>query len=774
MPASGRPTLTLPQAIQAIRAAYLSNDWAQAQRLCGLVLGAHPGNFDALNWLGIIAARSGRTEEAADLFARAAAVNPLDSSAHNNRGNVLRELRRYDEALDCYERALAIAPADAEALHNRGLVLLELTRFDDANASFERALALEPGLALTHYGSGLALKNLGRWTEALAAFERASELRPDFAEAFCEHGNVLQLLGRHEDALSSYGRSLAQAPRFAQALNCRGIALHELRLFRDALEDFDHALCIDPRIAELHLNRGHTLQALGRLDAALAGYERAIELQPDFAEAHNSRGNVLCRLSRFEEAIGSYDSAAGPAAVVDWLCGNRLFAMLQICRWTGLRESLAAIVRQIAAGGRAVQPFTALCALASPESQRRAAEIFAAAWPAAARNPAANAPHGRRGRMIIGYYSADFHEHATALLMASLFESHDRRKFELVAFSFGPDRPGPMRARLSAAFDRFIDVGGASDREVARMSRDIGIDIAVDLKGYTDGHRMGIFANRAAPIQASYLGFPGTTGAPFMDYLIADRIVVPPENMRHFSEKLVYLPHSYYPTSYRSDFAGELSPGHAASRAEQGLPPLGFVFCCFNNVSKIVPDTFDGWMRILAAVEGSVLWLLAGNETAAFNLRREAALRGVAGERLVFARRLPFKEHLTRHRLAGLFLDTLPYNAHTTASDALWAGLPVLSRIGESFASRVAASLLHAVGLPELVATTPDEYESTAIGLARDPRLLAELRARLARNRLTMPLFDTNSLARHLEQAYESMIERHRTGLAPDDLQVRP
>jgi len=370
-------------------------------------------------------------------------------------------------------------------------------------------------------------------------------------------------------------------------------------------------------------------------------------------------------------------------------------------------------------------------------------------------------------KIRIGYYSADFHEHATTHLIAEMLERHDHEKFEFYGFSFGPNSSDNMRQRVAAAFDRFIDVKGQSDREVADLSAEIGIDIAVDLKGFTGDSRLGLFAERCAPIQASYLGYPGTVGAEFIDYIIADKILIPPEHQANFSEKVVYLPPSYQ----ANDSTRKISE-RAYTRQELSLPEIGFVFCSFNNTFKIFPETFDSWMRILRAVDGSVLWLLEDNASAAKNLRKEAEARGVDSARLVFGQRLLPAEHLARQRCADLFLDTTPCCAHTTASDALWAGLPVLTPAGKTFAGRVAASLLHALELPELVTSTPEAYEAKAIALATEPDQLRALRAKLEKNRLTSPLFRGETVARHIEAAYDAMYARYRAGLAPDIIEV--
>jgi predicted O-linked N-acetylglucosamine transferase (SPINDLY family) len=353
--------------------------------------------------------------------------------------------------------------------------------------------------------------------------------------------------------------------------------------------------------------------------------------------------------------------------------------------------------------------------------------------------------------------------------MAELFESHDKERFELFAFSFGPDSQDEMRQRVSRAFDRFIDVRFMSDMEVARMARELEIDIAIDLKGYTQDARPGIFSYRCAPVQVNYLGYPGTMGAEYMDYLIADKVLIPAESQTHYTENIVYLPHSYQVNDTK-----RVISDRTFTKAELGLPETGFVFCCFNNSYKITPTTFDSWMRILKAVEGSVLWLLEDSASATHSLQRQAQARGVQANRLIFAKRMPLSEHLARHRLADLFLDTLPYNAHTTCSDALWAGLPVLTLPGVSFAARVSASLLEAIELPELIAHSQADYEQLAIEFALNPARLTGVREKLASKRLTAPLYNTPLFTQHLESAYRQMHERHLAGCATGPIFIKP
>ena len=726
-----------------------------------------PDHAEAHNNRGITLQKLRRLDEALASYDRALQFRPDYADAHYNRGIALQELQRVDDALQSYELALKLDPAYAEAYSNRGNALKDLKRFEEALASYDRALTIKPDHAETHNNRGGVLQQLRRLDEALASYDRALELKPDYAEAYSNRGVTLQELNRLEEGLASYGRALTLKPDYVEVHINRGNTLKELNRLEEALASYGRALSLKPDDAEAFNNCGFTLQDMNRVEEALANYERALALKPDYTEVHINRGNALQDLSRFEEALASYRRALELKPNYEWLYGTWLHIKMRVCQWSNLSSQIEELAAGIARDEKITAPFPVIALADSVSLQRRAAEIWANADSPSRQSLPPIGKHSRRGRIRIGYYSADFHNHATTYLMAELFERHDKTKFELVAFSFGPDFHDEMRMRLCAAFDQFVDVRMKSDHEVALISRALQIDIAVDLKGFTRGERHRIFSYRAAPIQVAYLGYPGTMGVPYQDYLIADRTVIPRELRGQYAEKIVFLPNSYQVNDRRRRVADR-----RFSREGLGLPPRGFVFCCFNNTYKITPGTFDGWMRILKQVEGSVLWLLEDNEVAASNLRSEAEARGVGAARLIFAARLPLPEHLARHRAADLFIDTLPCNAHTTASDALWTGLPVLTCAGESFAARVAASLLNAIGLPELIAATQDHYEALAIELATDPDRLKTLREKLAENRLTTPLFDTDRFTRHIEDAYSQMYERYQADLGPDHIEV--
>jgi protein O-GlcNAc transferase len=708
-----------------------------------------------------------RADAALASFEQALIFRPNYAEALYNRGVALLALGRTPDALDSYERALEIRPEYAEAHNNRGNALKELERLDSALDSYDLAIKVKPDYAEAYNNRGVVLQDLRRFDAALASFERALEIKPSYAGACINRGNVLTDLGRFEDALISYERALEIKPDYAEAHNNRGNALKELKRFVGAFDSFERALKINPVYAAAYFNVGNVLAELKRLDEALLSYDRATRIKPDYADAYFNRGNVLQEMLCLDDALDSYGRALQINPNLESLYGTWLHTRMRLCEWSDLSTHIDSLATQIERAKKITPPFPVLTLVDSLSLQRQAAHIWADDKNSVTHMPAQIDRRRGRHKIRVAYFSADFHNHATAYLTAELFERHDPAKFELVAFSFGPDIRDEMRVRLSAAFDQFLDVSAKSDREIAEVSRELEIDIAVDLKGFTQDDRHRIFSYRAAPIQVNYLGYPGTTAAQCIDYIVADRTIIPEESRLYYSEKVVYLPNSYQVNDRQRQIADR-----EFSRTELGLPPVGFVFCCFNNAYKITPDTFDGWMRIVTQVDGSVLWLLEDNRTAAQNLRGEAGTRGVNPARLIFAPRIPSSEHLARHRAADLFLDTLPCNAHTTASDALWAGLPVLTRMGESFAARVAASLLNAVGLPELVTTTREQYETLAIDLAANPGRLATIAEKLRRNRLAAPLFDTELFARHLEDAYTQMYDRYQAGLNPDEIHV--
>lgn len=657
-------------------------------------------------------------------------------------------------------------------MNSRELAAL-LTAAEDATRAGRREEALdlyggllerEPGHALAHYKRGNVLKDLARPEAAVASYDAAIALDPAYANAYCNRGVVLATLGRFEAARQSYDRAIALNPGDALAHYNRSAVLIELADPTEALASLDRAITINPTYAEAHCNRGTLLKQLKRLPEALASFDRALSVHPDFYQAHLQRGNLLNEQRAWVPAIQSFREALRLQPDSPFLRGVLQHCRMHLGDWTNLETELEQLTRAIEAGEAVSPPFPLAALLDSPRIQRKAAQI----WVRECRAAAPLGTHAAGARLRVGFFSSDFHDHPVANLLAEVIELHDRSKYEFTAFAFGLDIRDSMRQRMESAFERFIDVRDKSDEEVVHLARTLNIDIALDLAGHTALARPMIFALRAAPIQINYLGYAGTLGAEFIDYLMADATVIPPSQREHYSEKIISLPDSLLPHDRTRPIATQ-----RLSREELRLPPSGCVFCCFNTSYKITPEVFDSWMRILLRTGESVLWLGHNNDWATRNLKLEAAQRGVDPARLIFAERTASAAlHLARFGMADLFLDTRPYNAHATAIDSLWAGVPVLTLIGASFASRVAASLLKAIELPELITTTPADYEDLAVRLANHPAELAMLKRKLAANRLTTALFDTRSFTRHLESAFTQVHQRQQAGLPPDHLEV--
>ena len=791
---------SLPNLQDAI-ALHQQGQLSQARDIYLKILESVPNNADALHLLGIIAHQTGQYKDAIELIGKAIEVNPNAAIYHYNHGISLQVLRQFEAAVTSYDKAIKLKPDYVEAYFYKGISLQGLKQFEDAVASYERTIALKPDLAEAYSNLGITLKELRQFAAAVASYDNAIELRPDyidaysnrgislqelkqfeaavasydkaielkpdFAEAYYNRGNALKDLSQFQAAVANYDKAIELKPDLAEAYSNRGISLQELKQFEAAVASYDKAIELKPELAEAYCNRGTMLKELKQFEAAIASYEKAIELKPDLAEAYYNRGNVMLNLKQLDAAVASYDAAFALKPSYDYLFGVRQHTRMYLCDWKDFESTTLELRKKIHNKVKVSNPFAVLAFVDSLTDQRMATDTWIAdKYPF---NPSLGPipKSSQKPKIRIGYFSADFRLHPVSILTVGLFEQHDKSKFELIAFSFGPDNQDEIRSRVTRAFDKFIDVRAKSDEEVALISRGLGVDIAIDLGGHTQDCRTGIFSFRAAPIQLSYIGYLGTMGACYYDYLIADLTLIPEKFSPFFSEKIAYLP------SYQVNDSKQEIPLTTISRQELNLPSSGFVYCCFNANYKITPSTFDAWMRILKAVPESVLLLYTDIPTAANNLKIEATKRGVNPERLIFGEKLNRSRYLARCRSVDLFLDTLPYNAGATASDALWAGLPVLTCIGESFASRYAASLLFAIGLPELVTETTNEYEALAIELATNPAKLKAIKDKLESNRLTTPLFNTALFTKHIEVAYTEMYERYQADLLPDHIYIK-
>jgi predicted O-linked N-acetylglucosamine transferase (SPINDLY family) len=786
----------LEQAVQYHRQGRLFD----AERFYRDALRESPHDFDTLHFFGVLKLQQGGAGDALPLLQKAVEVRPNSLDVLSNLSVALLALNRPAEALANFDKMLSVAPQDASALFGRGTVLAQLGRPDEALLSIDRALSIQPNHAPALFNRGTILAGLGRYPGALAAYDQVIALVPAHVDALNNRGNVLAQLERYAEAVTSYDRVLAIKPDHMTALTNRSAALRQLHRYDEALASSDRALAIDPDNIDALNNRGNVLLQLNRASEAVTCYERilkqkddnpealvnsafafqalgqyaealqyadkSIGVDPEYANAFLVRGHALAKLDRQDEAAQSYERVLALDPGHPYARGGAIWAYVGACNWERIEALLPILEEEIAAAKAIIPPFNLLALPVSPARQLECARHFVRRQlPQVA--PVGSSKRKRADKIKVAYLSCDFHRHPVGYGIAGVLEEHDRSRFEVHGVSYGADDGSETRTRIATAVDHFHDVRERSDREVAALLSELAVDIVVDLAGHTENARMGMLAYRPAPIQMSYFGYPGTTGAEFIDYVLADRVVLPFDQQPFFSEKIVHLPDSYQANDSKRR-AAEIAP----TRADIGLPEDAFVFTCFNNAYKLSRPVVGTWIRLLQACPNSVLWLYYINDSAQANLQQELITNGVDPSRVILAPFVEQPDHLARLRLADLFLDTLPYNAHTTASDALWAGVPVLTCLGSTFAGRVAGSLLQAVGLPELITNSLEEYEALAQKLASDPALLGSLRERLSQNRLTHPLFDTARLIRHIEAAYATMTDAWQRGEPPRSFSV--
>jgi predicted O-linked N-acetylglucosamine transferase (SPINDLY family) len=672
------------------------------------------------------------------------------------------------EAARLYQDVLRTEPERFDALSALGLIYFRRNQFELAQALLADALKVSPGFLEGFCFRGAALANLKRYDEALACFDQALAVNPDSIMVLSNRATVLLQMNRHEAGLAELDRVLAIDPARANSWYNRGNALMALGRHEEALASFDRALAIPPQRAQFWIGRGRVLATLARREESLSCFEKALAIEPNNVLALEASSMLLFGLKRYQNAADGFEALLRADPGCKYAQGYLFQSRLYCCDWRDFEQTAQMFASDLVAGRATIIPMALTNFSRSAGDQLQCARLWTAREFPASDKPLWNGELYRHDKIRVAYLSPEFAGNPVATQLMGVLESHDKNRFETSGIAFGHDEGSPMRLRAERSFDKFIDVRGKRDSEAAAILRDLEIDIAVDLAGHTGNCRTGVLALRPAPAQVNYLGFPGSMGAPYIDYIIVDQTVIPEHLRHHYSEKIVWVPHTYMPV----DGTRRIAPA-ALSRADAGLPKSGFVFCSFNNNFKISPDVFDVWMRLLREIERSVLWLPQYNSSATQNLRLEAEKRDVESSRLVFA---PFldsdADHLARLRLADLFLDTFPYNAHSTACDALSAGLPVLTCTGETFASRVAASVLNAIGAPELVARTLAEYQSLALALARDPVALDGTRNKLRTNRNTFPLFDTARYTRALETAYLEIWRKCQRGEPPGDILI--
>jgi predicted O-linked N-acetylglucosamine transferase (SPINDLY family) len=725
-----------------------------------------PNDAQVLSNWGSSLSALGRNQEAFLQLQRALEVDLNNHDCWYNAGNVLCDLERYEEALIYYGQAIKLNPQYYQAHNNYGKALFDMGSYADSLAYFDKAIAINCDFSECLINKGASLKKLKHYDEALACDNQVISMRPDYAEAYSNKGITLHELKRYEEAITQYDTSLSLKPNYAEAYSNKGNALHELKRYEEAITQYDTSLSLKPDYAEAYFNKGNTLHELKCYEEAITQYDAALSLKPDYAEAWASKANTLNTLRLHTQAAECYFKAADFSVEDTFFYGHAHHQMMLGCDWANYEKITNEIFARVNEGKKISHPFGFQGISSSEVLVKRCTEVYVMD-----KFPVLGSLYkdskNKHNKIRIGYLSGEFREQATSILMSRVWELHDKSKFEIYAFDSGWKDNSEYRIRIEKSFSNIFDVSRLSDLEIAKLIVANDIDILVNLNGFFGQGRQGVFSYKPSPIQVNYLGYPGTLGASYMDYIIADRVVLPEESQENYVEKVVYLPNSYQANDNK-----RVISKRQFTKAELGLPENSFVYACFNNNYKITPSTFDSWMRILIFVEGSVLWLLADNPIAKENLIKAASSRGVDPSRLIFADRLSNSEHLARHRLANLFLDTLPCNAHTTCSDALWAGVPVLTLIGSTFSGRVAASLLKAVGLDELITNTQEDYEMLAIELGMNQSKLEMLKERMSHNLSSAALFDSDLITTNLEAAYIKMYERYQADLLPVHMSI--
>ena len=619
------------------------------------------------------------------------------------------------------------------------------------------------------FDEALILINKGRFIEAKNIFSEILKQDPKNFSAYNNKGNISFILGNLSDALKSYNKAVELKPDFAEAYNNKGNVLHKLNKKEDAIENYLKATKFNQNHIQAYYNLGVTFRELKKYSYAIENFEKALKLKPNYLEAYLGLGNLHLELKKNDLALECYEKALKIKPDYSFLLGNILHIKLKLCLWDNLDKDLKDLENKVLNLKKTSLPFPLLTFNNSLKLQKISSEIWANHVDLNDKK-ILNASFKKQNnkKIKIGYFSADFHDHATSNLMVNLLELHDRSKFEIIGFYFGPESKHEMYSRVTTAFDQFINVKLKTDIEIAQLSRELNIDIAIDLMGFVKNNRFKIFTFRCAPIQVNYLGYPGTLGTNCIDYIIADKTLIPLKSQKYYSEKIVYLPNSYQPNDTKKKISKKIF-----KREDAGLLKNNFVFCSFNQSSKILPEIFDIWMNILRKVDNSVLWLLESNLISRENLKNEADKRRVNRNRIIFADRLPLEEHLARLKMADLSIDTFPCNGHTTTSDALWAGLPVLTLQGETFASRVSSSLLNALGLPELVTKNIIDYEKKAIEFGNDLEKIINLKKKIETNKFIKPLFNTKLFTNNIEQAFQQMQEKYIENRQPENIEIK-
>jgi len=691
------------------------------------------------------------------------------SEIHSNLVRAFDLLKKNDfiNAKVIYENILSVDKKNFDALFFLAIILINFKNYKKARDLLEQAVLIKPNFADAYNNIGICLEKLNDLDGAIKNYNLAINNRPNFAEAHNNIGVVFQKLRNFDQAILQYKKAITYKNLYLDAYVNLANLFKETKQFEEAIKNYDLAINLNPKLAEVYNNKGNALKEIRKFEEAIKNYDLAINLNPNFAEAYFNTATALQDIKNFEKAVLYFEKALLLDKEIPFCKGYLLHAKMLCCNWSGLNELYKEIYNDVEKNRYSATPFGYQAICDDESNLQKCAQLYSSKRFPEIKNNLFSKKVSKNKKIKIGYLCGEFREQATSILMTEVWEKHNKEDFEIIAFDSGWDDKSLRRNRIINAFDKFIEISKVSDLEAAKIIYKEQIDILINLNGFFGSGRPVVFSYRPAGIQINYLGFPGTIGSKYIDYILCDQTVVPPESKKFYNEKIIYLPDSYQANDTKRNISDK-----KFLREELSLPKESFVFCCFNNNYKITPNMFDVWARLLKKIDNSVLWLIDGNSEATENLKKEAKIRNIDVSRLIFAKRMKLEDHLARHKNADLFLDTLPYNAHTTASDSLWAGLPVLTCLGKAFPGRVAASLLKSLDLPELITYSENEYISKAEELALNPEKLTLIKNKLDTNKFSQPLFNTELFCRNLESAFKIIFEKYSLGLETEDIRL--
>jgi len=711
------------------------------------LLEQYPKSYPLFNLKGAYMKIIGDYDKAELAFTEAIKINNKIPDAYNNLGLVCIEQKKLDKSIECFNNAIKINSKNPFFVNNLGNALAQKKLFDEALKVFEKTLSIDKKFFLALNNIGIIKYKLKKYDEAIKSFEKAIEIQENFDDPYINLGNTYFEIGEIDLAIKNYKIALEKNPKSSKAYNNLGNLLNNQGLYSEAIKNYQTSIDIKPNFSEAYNNLGNTLVELDKNEEAINAYKKSIELNPKYYESYANLANIYSRKNDLQNAIFYYQKSHEINNSYDTALASLIYHKMKLADWSAV-EDFKKVESNLGIKDETIMPFYSLVMQDNPKNQMLRSINYSKQKIEKFNKKKNNIKVYQNQKIKIGYYSSDFFDHATMYLISGLLREHDYNKFEIYLFNYGKNKKSKLVDDTIKYVSSYKDISKMNDDEILKLSRKLQIDISIDLKGYTLNSRSKLFAYRLSPIQINYLGYPGTLGSSFIDYIVADKTLIPKEQKSNYTEKIIYMPYCYQPNDNKRKISNKIT-----QKKDFDLPNNSFVFCCFNTTYKITPDEFDIWSRMLIKIKNSVLWLIDTNEITKKNLLNSFNKKNIESSRIIFAKNLPHEEHLERLRHADLFLDTFNYNAHTTCSDTLWSGVPIVTKIGDQFSARVASSLLNAMDLNELITNTKNDYEKLILNLATNKENLIKIRTKIANNLSKSPLFDTKKYTIDFEKA---------------------